>query len=215
MNTKNNKYLYNNSNNNDDIINSCNYDTTKYRTRNVLVKATDIIIYGVIFFYFAPRKRKIDTRKVFGKKLTGRSQYIYDGRSNTFYLDNKLMVVRRVSNRAINVSELTFRHYDGRCFRLISDSDKGLCLETMAEKFLQFCQGKFPRNIITCSPIICELFHFLITNFLTNIPRYDNIAIHFVFNNLKLDNYIFSNLKNNKYDIKTRVVMKSFKPTKI
>ena len=208
------KYSNNNNNNNINrkIIESCNINTSQYRNKLIAIKHTDIIIYATISFYYAPAKRKIDTKKVFGKKLTGRNNYKYDEDSNTFYLDNKLMVIKHISNRAIKVKNLIFHHHDGRMLTVenSNNSEEGLCIKTIKDKFLQFCQGKFPKNIITFCPIVCEFFHFLITNFCHNPTT--NITLHFVLSNLKNNNSssnIFSNLKKTRHDVKIRIAMKN------
>ena len=197
----------------DNIIESCNFDKSKYRDKSIAIKPTDIIIYGVLIIYYAPLKRKINVRNVFGQKITGRSRYQYDNSSDIFYIDNKLMVLKRLTNRAVSIMKLRFVHYDGRILELIDSNKKsqGLQVGTIMNTFLDFCGGKLPQNIITFHPIICELFHFLIDTFLVQYSLANGkMFVHYVMSKLNSNDdsqSTFFELKRKKHKLKTRTVV--------
>ena len=202
------------------MIKSSNYEINRCRSRGLTIESTDIIVYGVLAFYFAPMKRKIDSKTIFNEKQTGRSEYNYDEASNIFYLDNKFKVVNSIANRAVVITELMLQHNDGRMLRIRNINSKILNLGTIVDKFLDFCGGNLPKNIFTNDPIICELFHFFLANFfkpLRSLRRQqqqqrrwfdEKVILHFI-KNIQFNNYEngFSVLKKMKCYFKTRTVV--------
>ena len=192
------------------VTRSCNYDIKKYKMRKMSITSIDIIITGVISFLFAPMKRKINTKKEFDQSSSsiGRNYHNYDENSCSFFIDNKLQVIHTISNRSITVIELTFRRYDGQVLKIGEKSER-LNVKTIMDVFRDFCGEHLPQNIITDDPVICQLFHSLITQFLPDHPK--DVNVHYILNVELRDNNndIFSKLKSRTLKYKTRTVKTS------
>ena len=199
----------------DRAIKSSNYDIDRHKYSKLPVKPTDICIDGLIRYRIAPMKRKIDNKKLFHTKLSGRNYYNYDEKSNMFFLDNKFKVINVISNRLIVVKKITFRNYSGKILKISgyesnNNNNNRLCVKDILTNFLKICDGKLPRNIFTSHPIMNELFHFIITNFAKKETLFNNcsnkMVLQYVMNNNNNNKNVFLNLRN-KYQFKSRAIV--------
>ena len=182
------------------MIASSNYEVDRCQHKKLPVKSTDVAIFGDFKLYFAPMKRKIDNKKLFQQDLIGRNNYDYQRESDAFFVNNKLKVVDMITNRVVTAQKLTFRHYDGRC---INVQEEKLNVNSIMTAFSspQFA----PQNIFTNHPIVCELFHFLISNFYYYSSD-RKIVLHYV-KNLRNNDNVFSTLQKRKFHFKSRAAI--------
>ena len=198
------------------MINSSNYEINRNR-RNTPISSSDLVIHGLVMYNYAPLKRRIDGKDLFNTAIVGRSYLHYNDDTDTFFTDNKLKVIDIISNRNFNILYLIFHRGDGLILKIkhdLQEKDKfGLCLKTIMNAFLQVCSYtssngscsyNFPKNIFTNDPLVCELFHYLLSKFL--MYHHKNIRIFFIIDvkfNIK---NIIAKLKKKKFRCKTRVV---------
>ena len=196
------------------IINSSNYEFHRNKKSNYIC-SSDLIIHGLVLFNYAPLKRRIDGLDLFNVPIIGRSYISYNDNTDIFFTDNKLKVVDIISNRSFNVICLLFHTVNGSVVRIkhdLNDKNKsGLSLKYIMDTFLQVCRMNnddkglfFPKNIFTNDPLICELFHFLLSNFL--MYSHTNIKICFLLGVKFNTKNIVAKLKSKRYNSKTRVV---------
>lgn len=167
-----NEFLQCNSLLNENIINSSNFENTRYRLFSLKFHATDIIVKGLFFYCISHSKRKIN-RTEHDKNFEGRKLYFnYVDNINIFYLDNKLKIVNYITNRYIQINKLKLESI--RQFKIIQDK-KGLCLKMILDTFLSLCNIGMPVNIYTSDPIISELLCFLIHNYVDKDKHFKRI----------------------------------------
>lgn len=214
------------------IIKSSNYNYDRCKRKSLPVAPTDLFIYGLIAFHFAPMKRKINNEKVFDQKIIGRNYCHYDEDSYVFYVDNLLKVIRCISNRAITVKKLIFRHGGGDLeIEGEKEDTANITLKTIMINFLEvllrsprdndrMVTNHQPLNIFTNHPIICELLHFLISNYFNNYYRPDKenndgywlnrkIILHYVMDfrwHEMIEKMPFIDFRRQRYYLKTRTV---------
>ena len=114
-------------------------------------------------------KRKIH-KSVKSNGKGGVSHYEYDINASRFFLDNKLKIVHRVTNRLIEIKKL----YIGSEFLFAGDWKEIMPSSSSSNNSIQIKDlvnalwnnlNTIPNNIYTNDPIICELVVFILQNF--------------------------------------------------
>ena len=156
-------------------ISFCNFiiknsDLEVHRNRNLELKIrkNDLIVCGTYQFSYSPLKRKLHKSVKLNSK--GLSHYTYNKTSSRFFLDNKLKVLKSVTNRFVDLKDLyiTNDFLFSRDWKKIS-SKKSLRIEDIVDIIFNVIgDNVIPDNIYTNDPIICEILVFLFQNFIIN-----------------------------------------------